>query len=310
MTDGKIERISYGGWPNCYRLQHGDVELVATSDVGPRIIRYGFIGGPNVFAEFQDQLGGSGEPWWMPRGGHRLWVAPELRPDTYALDNAAVAATVDESCVSLLQPVEPETSLQKRIRIGFTPCGSVSVTHYVTNAGPKVRRLAPWALTQLAPGGVGFVRFPARGCHDDCLVPTHPLVMWAYTDFSDPRWQLNCAHLVLRQDRQVHVPQKAGIFCENVLSGYLLGTTLFVKQSRANPALSYPDFHCSFEMFTNGDFLELETLGPLVDLNPGESVSHSETWSLHPDIEVSGLTDPDLEDLVKRVQSDGRESRP
>lgn len=301
MADRKIEKISYGGWPNCYRLSHGGVELIATSDVGPRIIRYGFIGGPNLFAEFPDQLGRSGEPWWMPRGGHRLWIAPESKPETYALDNAALTATVDDTCLKLLQPVEPETSLQKRVNVAFTLDGSVNVTHFVTNAGPEVRRLAPWALTQLAPGGVGFVRFPARGCHDDCLVPTHPLVMWAYTDFSDPRWQLNCAHLVLRQNPRMHAPQKAGIFCENVLCGYLLGNTLFIKQSRANPTHVYPDFHCSFEMFTNGDFLELETLGPLVDLAPGESVSHSEIWSLHPDVYVDGLTDPELEAALERV---------
>lgn len=302
MADPKIEKVSYGGWPNCYRLRTGDIELIATTDVGPRLIRYGFVGGPNLFAEYPDQLGKSGEPWWMPRGGHRLWVAPEVRPDTYALDNAPLNAEADEGCLSLLQPVEPETSLQKRLTVGLDLDGSVSVTHYITNAGPNVRRLAPWALTQLAPGGSGFVKFPPRGCHDDCLQPTHPLVMWAYTDFSDKRWQLNCAHLVLRQDTRVHTPQKAGLFCEEILCGYLLGTTLFIKQSRANPALAYPDFHCSFEIFTNGEFLELETLGPLVDLKPGESVCHSETWSLHSDVEIETFTDQELTPVIQSLQ--------
>ena len=51
------ERTQYGGWPNCYRLSNGTVELIATADVGPRIIRFGFTGGQNLFAEFPDQLG-------------------------------------------------------------------------------------------------------------------------------------------------------------------------------------------------------------------------------------------------------------
>ena len=53
----KIEKTSYDGWPNCYRITNGDVELIATSDVGPRIMRYSFVGGKNVFVEFKEQLG-------------------------------------------------------------------------------------------------------------------------------------------------------------------------------------------------------------------------------------------------------------
>ena len=36
-----MERTSYGGWPNCYRLSNGLIDLVVTADVGPRIIRLG-----------------------------------------------------------------------------------------------------------------------------------------------------------------------------------------------------------------------------------------------------------------------------
>jgi hypothetical protein len=57
----KIEKTQYRGWPNCYRLSNGDVELVVTTDVRPRVIRYGFVGGRNVFKEFDQQMGKSGE---------------------------------------------------------------------------------------------------------------------------------------------------------------------------------------------------------------------------------------------------------
>ncbi len=73
-----IEKLSYGGWPNCYRLTDGEVELVVTTDVGPRVIRYGFVGGQNLFWENPDQLGKSDEAYWQMRGGHRLWAAPEI----------------------------------------------------------------------------------------------------------------------------------------------------------------------------------------------------------------------------------------
>ena len=36
----------------------------------------------------------------------------------------------------------------------------------------------------------------------------------------------------------------------------------------------------NFETFSNEDFLEVESLGPLAPLDPGASVSHTETWQL------------------------------
>ena len=50
-----VEKIDYKGWPNSYRMSNGEADLVITSDIGPRIIRYGFSGGQNVFKEFADQ---------------------------------------------------------------------------------------------------------------------------------------------------------------------------------------------------------------------------------------------------------------
>ena len=50
-------------------ISNGDVELVITSDIGPRIMRYAFPGGQNVFKEFAEGLGKSGEEKWQLRGG-------------------------------------------------------------------------------------------------------------------------------------------------------------------------------------------------------------------------------------------------
>ena len=66
-----IEKIDFKGWPNSYRMTNGEVELVITGDIGPRIMRYGFIGGRNFFHEFAGQMGRSGESTWQNRGGHR-----------------------------------------------------------------------------------------------------------------------------------------------------------------------------------------------------------------------------------------------
>jgi len=56
----EMKKIEYAGWPNCIQLSNGQIELVATTDVGPRIIRWAFVGGKNLFKESPDQLGKTG----------------------------------------------------------------------------------------------------------------------------------------------------------------------------------------------------------------------------------------------------------
>lgn len=293
-----IEKVSYGGWPNCLRIFDDDVELIATTDVGPRVIRYGFIGGQNVFKEFADQLGRGGEATWQPRGGHRIWIAPEIVPDTYAADNSPVQAVMLDDGAELVAPVEPETGLEKSIAVELSS-SRVTVTHRIRNCGPKARTMAPWALSMMAPGGVGIAKFPPRGTHPQDLPPTNPLVMWAFTDLSDPRWTFTKKYLVLRQDPSIQAPQKLGLFNEKTVAAYLLGSDLFVKRYDADPSKVYPDFGASYETFTNGGFLELETLGPLKEVEPGKMVEHVERWSLHQGVTIAEWTDAELDRVLE-----------
>jgi hypothetical protein len=291
-----IEKTDFGGWPNCYRLSNRDVELIVTADIGPRVMRYGFVGGRNLFKEFADQLGKSGEKSWQPRGGHRLWAAPEAIPDSYALDNSPCRVGVRGDVLTVTGPVERETRLEKQMTVKLDAKGTaVEVIHRIRNAGRKTRRLAPWALTMMTEGGTGITGFPPRGTHPAVLTPTHPLALWAFSNLSDPRWIFTGKYMMLRHDPSNPAPQKAGHFNVDTFGAYLVGSELFVKRYRANPRKTYPDFGCSYETFTNGDFLELETLGPLVDLAPGESVRHTEHWSLHGGVKIAKWSDAELD---------------
>ena len=82
--------VPYKGWETCYRLANDKVELIVTGEVGPRVIRFGFLDAPNEFFENKKWLGKSGDDEWHNYGGHRLWHAPEEQPRTYAPDNDPV----------------------------------------------------------------------------------------------------------------------------------------------------------------------------------------------------------------------------
>ena len=288
----KIEKIAYGGWPNCYRIYNDEVELILTSDVGPRVIRFGFLGGQNLFKEFDEQMGKSGESSWQIRGGHRLWIGPEDLEYTYGLDNGPIKIEIKTDCIRAIQPTEPETGLQKVMELHLAASGpEVRVTHRVSNRNRLAVEFAPWAPSVMAQGGIGITGFPPRGTHPEMLAPTNPLVMWAYTDLSDPRWIFMKKYLGLRQDRNAKSPQKIGLFNPHTFGAYLLNDELFLKQYHADPAKPYPEFFCSFQAFTNADFLELETFGPFVKLLPGQSVELIENWSLHKDVRIGQWSD-------------------
>ena len=259
----EIEKVPYGGWPNCYRISNGEVELIVTSDIGPRVMRYGFAGGQNLFKEYQETLGRSGEADWQLRGGHRIWLAPELAPRTYAPDNEPVKIEVDGEVLRATQPVEPSTGIEKTIIVKLAPAGTgVEMVHQLRNTLAWTIELAPWALTMMAQNGIAITGFPPRGTHPEVLPPSNPLVMWAFTDLTDERWKFTKKYLILKQDPKNTSPTKLGHFNQHTWGAYLLGTDLFIKRTENDPCSTYPDMGCSFETFTRNDMLELENSGP------------------------------------------------
>src|SRR5580693_524463 len=174
----KVEKVEYKGWKNCYRVANGEIELIVTGDVGPRVIRFGFVGGQNVFKEFPDQLGGSREEKFQLRGGDRVWKAPEDPVATWAPDNMPVEITITANGLIARAPVEPLTSLQKEIEVRMATSGTeVIVLHRITNRSLFSLEYSVWALTMMAPGGIAISGFPPRGRHPANLEATNPLVM-------------------------------------------------------------------------------------------------------------------------------------
>jgi hypothetical protein len=295
----KVEKVEYKGWHNCWRVSNGDVELIVTADVGPRIIRYGFVNGQNLFKEFPDQLGKSGEKDFQLRGGDRVWKAPEDHIATWAPDNAPVEITLTPTGLIARAPVEPLTNLQKEIEISLAPSGTeVRVAHRIRNRSLFALEFSPWVLTMMAPGGIAVTAFPPRGKHPIDLAVTNPLAMWAYTDLSDKRLTFTRKYLALRQDPHNSAAQKVGIFNPRTWAAYVLNGEAFIKVAQADPAKTYPDFGCSFETFTNNEWLELETLGPLAKVPAGGEVEQVEHWALYKKIGLHAINDEEIDRVL------------
>ena len=295
----KVEKTSYKGWQNCYRVSNGQIELIVTGDVGPRLIRFGFVGGQNLFKEFADQIGKSGEEKFQLRGGDRVWKAPEDPIATWAPDNVPVQITPTANGLIARAPVEPLTSLQKEIEVSMSATSNeVTVTHRITNRGLFTLEFSAWALTMMAPGGQEIIGFPPRGHHPQNLEVTNPLSMWAYTNLADPRWKFTRKYLTLRQDPNNSDPQKLGTFNADSWAAYLLNGEVFIKRAKADPTATYPDFGCSMETFTNNEFLEVETLSPMSKVAPGKTIENLEHWSLHRNVTLPAITDDAIDAAI------------
>ena len=308
QAEVKVEKTAYKGWKNCYRVSNGEVELIVTGDVGPRIISFGFVGGQNLFKEFADQMGKTGEEKFQLRGGDRVWKAPEDPVATWAPDNVPVEITPTAAGLVARAPIEPLTNLQKEIEISMSPSGtSVTVSHRITNHSLFALEFAPWVLTMMAPGGTEITGFPPRGTHPANLEATNPLVMWAYTNLADKRLIFTKKYLLLRQDPVVSEAQKVGLFNRDTWAAYLLNGEAFVKRASADPAKPYTDFGCSFETFTNNEFLEIETLGPITKVEPGHTVEQVEHWSLARNVSLIQQTDEAIDSLLSQLQAAERQ---
>lgn len=280
-----MEKIQYQNLPNCIRVTNGEIEVIVTTDVGPRIIVYSFVGGENILgwhgeAKVETELGE-----FKPYGGHRLWIAPENMPNSYAPDNAPVEYSFDErkNLIRLTQAVEPVTKTQKEITVTLDENGNgVSINHKITNVGTETIEIAAWALTILRGGGEALIpNEPFAPYSGETLLPVRNLTLWSYTDLSDSRWSFNREFIHLRVDEDKTEPQKIGILNKQGWAKYRVGNLEFTKHFDFQENAVYPDLNSNTELYTAGSFIEVESLAPLTKLAPDESTEHAERWELN-----------------------------
>lgn len=295
-----VEEVSYQGWERNLRLFRDGLELIVTLTVGPRILRVSLHGGPNLFKEYPEQLGSSGESEWRIRGGHRFWTAPE-NEHSYALDNQRVDwRRLSLTSVEISAPPNPRFGWQKRLHIELLPEAAVHVRHILGNLGTAPLALSPWALSVMAPGGTALLPQPPRRPHPSelalgtpfaptDLLPDRQLSLWPYTELSDPRLRLYSRLWTVRQSA-AHGPFKIGILHPLGWVAYQLGDTVFCKHVPYVADQSYPDGGVNFELYTDQGMLELESLAPAVPLLPGATCEHVERWQVRRSAE--DLSDP------------------
>lgn len=278
----RCSEIDYKNFGNCVCYENGVVRLIATVDVGPRIVFFGFIGGKNMLFEdvdrnFYEMNRGYGV--WYAYGGHRLWCAPEKMPETYFPDNSKVNVGFDGKSLTLT-PEKTGFGKQFSLKCTFVGENSVHIENKITNCSSADSEFAPWSITGLAAGGTEIIPL----CKEDKgFLANRTMALWSYSDIKDKRFDLNDGYAVLRQDPKAEKAFKVGF---NVTEGnvvYVLGDNVMKISFDGYKDIRYPDFDCNYETYTNRLFLECEILGEMKAYKPGETASLNETWELTQD---------------------------
>ncbi|MBQ6825847.1 MAG: hypothetical protein IJP34_04220 [Clostridia bacterium] len=303
---------SYKDYGKCVEISNGIISALVTVEIGPRIIKFGFVGGQNFMCDDRAGLGGMDmdKPYtdlfgegkhWENLGGHRIWSSPESYPETYTPDDSPVEYTETENGAIFTQVPYKEVGIQSQMEIIMAENSSeLEIKMSVQNIADTPREYSVWALSVCAQNGT--IILPMNTI-DTGLLPNRIVSIWPYTDMSNDRIYWGKKYLTVTQKPTCDGPMKLGLDLNCGKAYYLLNGEVFKKEYKTNHLQGkYPDGGCSFETYTNDCMLEFETLSELKVVNPGESNTLNEKWTLSKiDFDVDVKNDASIDNLIEKL---------
>ena len=280
---------NFKDYGRCICVTNGVIEAYVTVDIGPRIIRFGYVDGQNLLCsnrkafgpkddkEFTDYFGEGKR--WENLGGHRIWLSPESYPETYYPDLEPVSYEVTDDGAVFTPNPEKENGVAKSLEIKMdADDANMQVIMRVKNISEEDKNFAIWGLSVSEKGGTLII---PMNTNDTGLLSNRIISVWPYTDMSNDRIYWGKKYVTLRQDERYEQPIKLGFDLNCGTVYFCLNDDVLCKNYDTNhPNGNYPDGGCSFETYTNDSMIEVESLGELKTVKPGETAVHTESWAL------------------------------
>lgn len=295
-----IRTVDYHGWPNSLILGNDEAEVVVVPAIG-RIMQFrpaGATTGP--FWEnsaLNGRMPDPASPEWLNFGGDKAWPAPQADwpkvtgrawPPPPAFDSMPHEARIDGNAIELISPVDPFYGIRIHRRIWLDSRRSMMLvtTRFEKVQGPP-QTVSIWVVTQFKEPALACARVPLQSIFPD-----------SYVKLSDalPRGlQVDRRFLSLARDpAEAH---KIGLDSNTLgwvgpFQGWRrrdLALSVRIDSPRV-PGAEYPDHQSNAQIYTNPNplaYVELEMLGPLKTLHPGDEIERTSIYSLftrrHPD---------------------------
>lgn len=291
----EVKKIEFCGLKNCISVKGGEVELIVTTDIGPRIISYKGYGKDNHMKVFDDHFKDTKSKDFLAYGGHRLWHAPEVDKRTNCADNNACKYEITTTGVTVIAPPDA-TNIVRGLDININDSGVVVVNHILKNLNMWDIELSIWGLSQLK--SQGLLATP-NSILNTGLTCNRVVTMWPYSTMNDKRVYWGDKFITVSPDNKAISPFKYGTSVDQGYACFFNDDQLFFKEFAYYYDADYPNQGCNFESYTNSDFIEFETLSPMFTLEAGEEAIHTEYWYL-----LDGVKQPkndDEEAILKAV---------
>lgn len=253
----------------------GPMRARILEETGPRIIGLQVEGFGELMGTTDVILDGPFGP--VPLiGGHRLWSAPESPASTYVPDTPVRVSAIDGGVRA--ESDDPRLTLTKAIEVHAL--GDVLVVdHILVNGSNQPIEAAAWGLTMVRPGGTIRISAPQVGLDEAGLQARFAMVTWPYTDLNDPRLTFDQSGVEVKATGNEVV--KIGAVSLDGQVRYSLDGLTFVKRTEPfDPSRRYADMGAMIQAYVGNGFCEIETVGPLQLLSPGEAINHRETWEI------------------------------
>ncbi len=279
-----IHQTNYHRWPESFVLENGLVQAVVIPAIG-RVMQFGFRGEEGVFWEnrkLDGQALSCERKDWINFGGDKTWPAPEVdwskrtgRRDWHppqAFDCMPLAAKIDGDDLVLTSPVDPNYNIRtiRRVQLDrFLPLMTITTTYERVSGEPA--RVGVWIITQLKDPVRIYAALP-----------------------ENPEQISECVVLGKEKPPTLTLTNSLASLARDSTNSYKVGfeshTLIWVGErdvlridSPRIKSATYPDQGSSAEVYTNSDplkYVELEMLGPLHDLKPGEKISQTNRYFL------------------------------
>lgn len=302
-----VSQIAYAG-RSAYRLTDGKSEAVVVPSLG-RVMRWGRVGGPNLL--WNASAPPKASDAWKNYGGDKTWLSPQSSwkvlhgndnwPPDPAFDGTSHTASVlSGGGLKLVSNVSPRTGVRLERLMSFNAKGEFTIEQTAIKTAGAPIRVGLWSISQSDAPDAVFI--PAS--------PTSPYRDGFYK-FAGGNFAVQSASI--RNDVFALSPRgtgggtKFGVDAP-VSSIVAVKNGLAWLEQSAKPAGQYPDgadgAGFPTEIYVNGDpkanYVELELLGPLVNLFAGMKMTHTVKWSLH-DLPSKNVDDPQTRAAVEAL---------
>lgn len=290
-----IKRITFEGL-DAIELRTSALRLVAITARGPRLAFWSRPDGDNLlyWAPGKHRRGK-----WDMMGGHRLWATrpgADEAEETYATDNQPCEVETHARSFTLTGALDPVQRISRGFKVTLLESDCIAIDHFVRNESDMLWSGGLWALTCTVPAKEARYLVPLGDGSSWDSATVVSFRTWGGghggAGFEDPQFQFTQDAFVVhpsgRENKRM-LRADAGIVALHAPAQQLV----FAKQADYQPAGNYP-LGTNVALYVGPDnfMVEMETMGPVVTLKPGQVLAHRETWVL-----ATAKTAPTSKDL-------------